>query len=59
MLEGVRAGGAPVSETIGQAQLIELIELAIRAFASYVRKFCRYSCLRAHILTVFIKLGSI
>ncbi|CEL55488.1 Exportin-T OS=Laccaria bicolor (strain S238N-H82 / ATCC MYA-4686) GN=LOS1 PE=3 SV=1 [Rhizoctonia solani AG-1 IB] len=36
MLEGVRAGGAPVSETIGQAQLIELIELAIRAFASYV-----------------------
>ncbi|CAE6379710.1 unnamed protein product [Rhizoctonia solani] len=36
MLEAVRAGGAPVSETLGQAQLIELVELAIRAFASYV-----------------------
>ncbi|CAE7129203.1 unnamed protein product [Rhizoctonia solani] len=36
MLEAIRAGGAPVSESLGQAQLVELVELAIRAFASYV-----------------------
>ncbi|CAE6425668.1 unnamed protein product [Rhizoctonia solani] len=36
MLEAIRAGVAPVSESLGQAQLVELVELAIRAFASYV-----------------------
>ncbi|KAJ1307606.1 hypothetical protein OPQ81_001701 [Rhizoctonia solani] len=36
MLEALRAGGTPVSESLGQTQLVELVELAIRAFASYV-----------------------
>ncbi|KAG8733054.1 pre-tRNA nuclear export protein [Ceratobasidium sp. 423] len=36
MLEAVRAGGAPVSESLGQTQLVELVELAVKAFASYV-----------------------
>ncbi|CAE6461768.1 unnamed protein product [Rhizoctonia solani] len=36
MLEALRAGGAPISESLGQTQLVELVELAIRAFASYV-----------------------
>ncbi|CAE6431846.1 unnamed protein product [Rhizoctonia solani] len=36
MLEAIRAGGAPVSEPLGKSQLVELVELAIRAFASYV-----------------------
>jgi exportin-T len=38
MLEAVRVGGAPISSSLGQTQLVDLIELAIRAFASYVRE---------------------
>ncbi|KAF8604237.1 KapM protein [Ceratobasidium sp. AG-I] len=35
-LEAIRAGGALASDGLGETQLVELVELAVKAFASYV-----------------------
>lgn len=50
MLEAVRAGSAPVSESLGQTQLVELVELSIKAFASYVREYHMVDRLETHTL---------
>lgn len=49
-LESIRAGGALASDGLGQTQLVELVELAIKAFASYVRECCLIISYKAHTL---------
>lgn len=55
-LEAIRAGGATASDGLGETQLVELVELAIKAFTSYVREFSFFQLGRAHILIVCLPL---
>jgi exportin-T len=49
-LEGVRAGGPPGPDGLGEQQLAELVELAVRAFSSYVRECYSVVLSGTHIL---------
>ena len=51
-LEAIRAGGALAPDGLGETQLVELVELAVKAFASYVRESCIFFWQSAYIDTL-------
>lgn len=56
-LEAIRAGGAPISDSLGQLQLVDLVELSVKAFASYVREYRALACREAHTSIYFVFFG--